>query len=237
MWARFFKFISTNSLIAGSIAAFVGTVAGTWFVAWRAPDVGSIFSVLGRWLRAPAGSTRIDEITLALVAILFGFISCAAIFLREAQKQKRLEAARGEAPAFDPAATTRSTTASKSLVNTDDPYESVDRYYETKHALEGRFAELETHERKAVGRKVCWYGFVRSVSSVGEDRVIVLLGRGVDDHRGDLVTVRFPAAGFRERLFALRVGDQIRIAGEIRDTSLNPTVEADSLDVIVRNDG
>jgi hypothetical protein len=95
MWARFFKFISTNLLIAGSIAAFVGTVAGTWFVAWKAPDVGGALGDLGRWLRAPAVSTRVDEITLALVAILLGFIISAALFLREARKQQRRQALLG----------------------------------------------------------------------------------------------------------------------------------------------
>jgi hypothetical protein len=101
MLARFLKFVSTNPLISAIVGTFIGTVLGTQYVAWKAPDVSGVFGDLGRWLRAPAGSTRVDEITLALLALLLGFISCTALFLREAQKQRQRE--QGAAPPDAPA--------------------------------------------------------------------------------------------------------------------------------------
>lgn len=91
MLARFLKFISHNPLAA----TIVGTIIGGWILAqllaMKAPDVGGVLGAVGRWLRAPAGSTRIDEITLALVAILFGFLSCTALFLRQFSELRRRE--------------------------------------------------------------------------------------------------------------------------------------------------
>lgn len=108
MWARFAKVISTNLLVAGFISTVAGTFVGTLlvqgYIAWKAPDLRGVLGVIGGWLYAPGTSTRIGTIQLVLVSVLFGMIGTAALFLREAQKQKRLEAARGPSPAHQPPA-------------------------------------------------------------------------------------------------------------------------------------
>jgi uncharacterized MnhB-related membrane protein len=118
MWTRFLNLVSTSPLISAIVGTFIGTVFATQYVAWKAPDVSSYLGGLGRWLRAPAGATHNDIITLAVVAILLGFISCAAIFLREYLKLPRRE--RPVTPAAAPAP------ASVTPTNTSPPLEKTD---------------------------------------------------------------------------------------------------------------
>jgi hypothetical protein len=83
MLARFLKFISHNQLAA----TIVGTIIGGWILAqllaMKAPDVGGVLGAVGAWLRGPAGSTRVDEITAVLLAILLGFVAGGVLFMRQ----------------------------------------------------------------------------------------------------------------------------------------------------------
>jgi hypothetical protein len=216
MLARFLKFVSNNPLAA----TIVGTIIGGWILtqllAVKAPDVGGVFGAVGRWLRAPAGSTRVDEITLALVSILLGFISCAALFLREAQKrqQRERQTSAAAAPAPTPprarpddwAPTVDAVVPAPDVARLD----STEAYFSGVRALRGRFAEIDEYLRRCTGKTVRWRGTVRSVKGFADNSVVVYL-RG-ESGQLTLMSVDFPAT-FRERVLALLPGDTVLVTG------------------------
>jgi hypothetical protein len=227
MLARFFKAVSNNPLIA----AIVGTVIGGWILAqllaMKAPDVGGVLGAVGRWLRAPAGSTRVDEITLALLAIVLGFLSCTALFLHEAHKQQRRRAAPGAPPAAAPAPDVavidagpkpeppkREGPAVTPAPDVVDP-DSMEGYFSGVRALRERFAEREEYLRKCRGRAVRWSGTVRNVRGVGSDNSVAVHLLGTSGQL-TLTSVIFPGA-FRERVLALRPGDSVLVTGRLRE--------------------
>jgi hypothetical protein len=99
---RFFKFIANNPLAA----TIVGTVIGGWLLtqllAMKAPDVGGVIGMIGRWLRAPTGATRADTITLVAVSILLGFVGFAAMLLGQYQRLRRRSPPEHHQPAAAP---------------------------------------------------------------------------------------------------------------------------------------
>ena len=89
MLARIWKVVSNNPLVYTIVGTFIGTVLATQYVAWKAPDLSGVLGAVGGWLRGPSGSTRVNEITLVLLALLLGILSCAAAFLRDYPEQRQ----------------------------------------------------------------------------------------------------------------------------------------------------
>jgi hypothetical protein len=228
-----------RDLIIVVLGTAVGTVVGTWLVAWKAPETGNIFSALGRWLRAPSGSTRVDEITLALVSILLGFISCAALFLREAQKRQQREqqtpAAAAPAPTpprarpDDWAPTVDAVVPAPDVAGLD----TMEGYFSGARALKGRFAERDEYLRRCKGKAVRWRGTVRSVRGYDADNSVVVFLLG-ESGPLTLTSVDFPAP-FRERILALLPGDSVLVTGRfIKGDEDMAQIEGDGFELLKR---
>src|SRR5580658_7878912 len=82
---------SNNPLVASIVGTVIGTVVGTWVVAWKAPDLGGVLGSIARWLRAPAGASRLQLLTLTVLGVLLGVLVVTAILQAEYQKLRLRE--------------------------------------------------------------------------------------------------------------------------------------------------
>lgn len=112
------------------------------------------------------------------------------------------------------------------------PYESMERYFATRDAMSGRFAELEEFDKRLIGQQVRWEGIVRFVSSYNDATVSLIIYRS-DREKVDTAYVRFPQT-FSKRLFALTHGDRVCITGKVSAAGgSGVSVEGESFEVLL----
>jgi len=95
--------------------------------------------------------------------------------------------------------------------------------------LNGHFAEQADFDRQVIGQAVLWRGVVERVDDLPFGGT-TLMFRSTNRDIGHLMQVAsasFPSS-FRLRLFALRTGDVVRVAGPIHATQphFGPSISA-----------